>query len=706
MGLINKLKGELVDIIEWVDDSRSTLAWRFPRYNNEIKNGAQLIVREGQRAVFVYRGQLADSFEPGHYELTTENLPILSTLQGWKHGFNSPFRSEVYFINTRPVTDLRWGTPQPVTVRDPDFGMVQVRANGLCVVKIADADVFLREVIGTDSAVEAEEITELLRRVITLAFSDMVLATGLGAIDLQGRQVELSAKLRDFVAERVDDEFGLAITDVTMNISLPEEITQAMTAGVARGVEEKGYVGNVGDIGRYQQVRAADAMLAAAGNPGGSAMGDAMQAGMGVAMAGQMAGAAAGRDGARRGQAPPAGPPPLPGPGAVPRRRGGQPGGPVHACSRCRPASPAARSRRPRWCGRRAWPRGRRPARCRRCRRCSPRRRPCPRRRAAAGAAGREQRGRPRRAAAAASAERAQKQSHRADPHLPVPDCGGQLEFDIGDQKLKCPNCGNVQDIIEDAGRVTAEQDFRTAVARLHEPGRRRRPRSSGEKEVVCQNCGGHTTFTGTLTSTRCPYCATPIQRDDVHDAPARLPVDGVLPFQVDETGARSRSRSGSTAAGSRRASSRSTSRPARSPASTPPTSPTTPRPTPGTRAGGARSTPSPSARATTRAPRPGSTGTTCRARSTTPSTTSPCWPTTASTATRSPPSSRGRPRRPSRSRPSTSPATCAAPTTTTSRRASARPASGWTPRSRARSAATSAATARTSTARRRPSSR
>jgi membrane protease subunit (stomatin/prohibitin family) len=315
MGLIDKLKGELVDIIEWVDDSRSTLAWRFPRYNNEIKNGAQLIVREGQRAVFVYRGQLADSFDPGPHELTTENLPILSTLQGWKHGFNSPFRSEVYFINTRPVTDLRWGTPQPITVRDPDFGMVQVRANGLCVVKIADVEVFLREVIGTDSAVEAEEITELLRRVITLAFSDMVLATGLGAIDLQGRQVELAEKLKEFVSERVDNEFGLVITEVTMNISLPEEITQAMTAGVARGVEQKGYLQNLGDVTRYQQVAAADAMVAAAGNEGGSAMGEFMQAGMGMAMAGQMAGALQGAmapGGAA--QAPPAGgPPPLPG---------------------------------------------------------------------------------------------------------------------------------------------------------------------------------------------------------------------------------------------------------------------------------------------------------------------------------------------------------------------------------------------------------
>ncbi|MDZ7675695.1 MAG: SPFH domain-containing protein [Acidimicrobiales bacterium] len=333
MGLINKLKGELVDIIEWIDDSRTTLAWRFPRYQNEIKNGAQLIVREGQEAVFVYRGQVADVFEPGDYELVSENLPILSTLQGWKHGFDSPFRSEVYFINTRQVTDLRWGTPQPVTVRDPDFKMVQVRANGLCVVRVADTEVFLREVIGTDSAVEAEEITELLRRVITLAFSDMVMATGLGAIDLQGRQVELSDKLREFVQDRVDDEFGLEITSVTMNISLPDEITQAMTRGVARGVEEGGYAHNVGDVQRLQQVRAADAMMAAAENEGGGGgvMGDAMGMGMGLAMAGQMAnqfGQATGGAMGQQGGGGQGGPPPLPNQALYHVESGGQSTGP------------------------------------------------------------------------------------------------------------------------------------------------------------------------------------------------------------------------------------------------------------------------------------------------------------------------------------------------------------------------------------------
>ncbi len=317
MGLMDKIRGELVDIIEWIDDSRSTLAWRFPRYQNEIKNGAQLIVREGQEAVFVYRGSLADRFGPGHFELTSENLPLMSTLQGWKHGFNSPFRSEVYFINTRPVTDLRWGTPQPVTVRDPDFRMVQVRANGLCVVKVDDAEIFLKEVIGTDSAVEIDEVTELLRRVITLAFSDLVLETGLGVIDLQGRQVELSEKLRDFVADRVDDEYGLAIPQITMNISLPDEITQAMTKGVARGVEEGGFHDNVGPMDRYQQAKSAEAMVAAAGNPGGGAAGDFMAAGLGLTMAGQMANTMQGAQAPAPAPAAAAGgaPPPLPGQG-------------------------------------------------------------------------------------------------------------------------------------------------------------------------------------------------------------------------------------------------------------------------------------------------------------------------------------------------------------------------------------------------------
>ena len=157
MGLFDKLRNELVDIIEWVDNTNRTLVWRFPRYQNEIKNGAQLIVRPGQKAVFVHRGQMADVFEPGNYALKTENLPILSTLQGWKYGFNSPFKSEVYFVSTRQITDLKWGTPNPIMLRDADFGPVRVRAFGTYAVKAVDPKALLKELVGTDAEFDADE---------------------------------------------------------------------------------------------------------------------------------------------------------------------------------------------------------------------------------------------------------------------------------------------------------------------------------------------------------------------------------------------------------------------------------------------------------------------------------------------------------------------------------------------------------------------
>lgn len=338
MGFMDRVRGELVDIIEWLEDDRSTMAWRFPRYNNEIKNGAQLIVREGQEALFVYRGQLADRYGPGNYQLVSENMPIMSTLQGWPHGFKSPFRSEVYFINSRPITDLRWGTANPITIRDQDFGMVQVRANGLCVVRVVDAPTFLRQIIGTDSAVDSDEIAELLRRTITTAFSEMLIETGVGAIDLQARQRELAAKLQEYVQSKIHQQYGLACEAVELNITLPEEITQAMTRGVARGVEERGYYGNVGDMNRFQQGRAADAMLGAATNEGGGGAGDFLGAGMGMAMGQQFAQnfqnqaqgqQAQGQPGqGQPGQGQQAGPPPLPNAQVFHVEQNGQSAGP------------------------------------------------------------------------------------------------------------------------------------------------------------------------------------------------------------------------------------------------------------------------------------------------------------------------------------------------------------------------------------------
>lgn len=282
MGLFDKLRAELIDIIEWVDDSRHTIAWRFPRYQNEIKNGAQLIVRPGQMAVFVHRGELADAFGPGHYELKTDNLPILSTLAGWKHGFNSPFRSEVYFVNTRQITDLKWGTPNPIMMRDADFGPIRLRAFGTYAMQAVDPKALLKELIGTDSNFEVDEINELMRAIISSSFADLVGSSNISALDLAANYQELSEQLRLNVIERVDDEYGLNIPQLyIVNVSLPEEVEKALDTRTSMGV--------IGDMGRFQQFQMGKAMTAAAENPSGGGAAEGMGLGMGFAMANQMA---------------------------------------------------------------------------------------------------------------------------------------------------------------------------------------------------------------------------------------------------------------------------------------------------------------------------------------------------------------------------------------------------------------------------------
>ena len=296
MGLFEKLRNELIDIIEWVDDSRHTLVWRFPRYQNEIKNGAQLIVRPGQVAVFVHRGELADVFEPGSYTLKTENLPVLSTLQGWKYGFDSPFRSEVYFVSTRQVTDLKWGTPNPVMLRDPDFGPIRLRAFGTYTLKAVDPKQLLKELVGTDGVYETDEISELMRSVVTSAFADMLGESKIAALDLAAHYRELSEQLRKLVVERVDDEYGLDVPQLfIVNVSFPEAVEKALDTRTSMGV--------IGDMGKYQQYQLGTAMTTAAANPAGGIAGAGMGLGMGWAMAGRMADATT---------APAAAPPPLP----------------------------------------------------------------------------------------------------------------------------------------------------------------------------------------------------------------------------------------------------------------------------------------------------------------------------------------------------------------------------------------------------------
>jgi membrane protease subunit (stomatin/prohibitin family) len=306
MGLLDRLRGEFVDIVEWVDDSQHTLVWRFPRYQNEIKNGAQLLVRPGQCAVFVDQGRIADVFESGQYQLTTENLPILGTLRGWKHGFESPFKCEVYFVSTRQITDLKWGTPNPIMLRDADFGPLRLRAFGTYALRAVDPKILLRELVGTDGVFEADEIGELLRSIIVEAFTDMLGQSKIAALDLAANYRELSSQLRQRVCERIDDEYGLEVPALfILNVSLPPEVEKALDTRTSMGV--------IGDMQRYQQFQTGNAMLAAAQNPGGAAAAG-MGLGAGFGLAQQLAQQTLqGPGGAATGQQPP----PVPGGAAV-----------------------------------------------------------------------------------------------------------------------------------------------------------------------------------------------------------------------------------------------------------------------------------------------------------------------------------------------------------------------------------------------------
>jgi membrane protease subunit (stomatin/prohibitin family) len=281
MGLMDKLRAELIDIVEWIDDSRHTLVWRFPRYHNQIKYASQLIVRPGQEAIFVHQGKVADVFRPGQYRLETKNLPILSTLQGWVYGFDSPFKAEVYFVNTRQLTDLKWGTPNPVIMRDSDFGTVRVRAFGNYTLKAVDPKTLLRELVGADSSFDADEISELLRSIINSAFADMVASSDIAVLDLASNYSELSEKLRGLVTERIDDEYGLEIPQLyIVNISLPAEVEKALDTRTSMNA--------IGDMAQFQAYQMGQAMPTAAANPAGGIAGAGLGLGMGMSMAGQM----------------------------------------------------------------------------------------------------------------------------------------------------------------------------------------------------------------------------------------------------------------------------------------------------------------------------------------------------------------------------------------------------------------------------------
>lgn len=280
MGILDRFKNEFIDIVEWIDSSNDTMVYRFERHQNELKYGAKLTVREGQVAAFINEGQLADVYQPGMYELTTQNMPILSTLKGWKYGFNSPFKAEVYFVSTRQFTDQKWGTPNPFIVRDPEFGVVRVRSNGNYALKVKDAAVFIREIVGTDGDFTTDEITNQLRNIIVTRFTDAVGESKIAVADFSSNLNELS----EFCHTRLKPEFeeyGIELTKfLVATMTLPPNVEEAL--------DKRSSMNIIGDMGKYTQYQAAEAMEAAANNPAGGGAADGMGLGMGFAMAGQM----------------------------------------------------------------------------------------------------------------------------------------------------------------------------------------------------------------------------------------------------------------------------------------------------------------------------------------------------------------------------------------------------------------------------------
>jgi len=301
-----KLSNEFIDIVEWLDYTDDTIAYRFERYQNEIKNGAKLIVREGQTAVFINEGQLADVFGPGTYDLTTQNLPILATLKGWKYGFNSPFKAEVYFVNTHLFTDEKWGTKSPITLSDDRFGLVEIRAFGTYAFKISDAGKFIKDIVGTDSNFTNFEINEHLKSLIATRFTNTVGQANLPIELYAANTTELSDTCREVMSPEFES-VGISLEKFYIeNVSMPEDLKKE--------IFEYSRIDKL-DLDKLTKFKTAKAIEAAAQNEGGTA-GAGMGMGMGFVLAQQMGGMMGGNTQAVPQQAAqPAGgavPPPMP----------------------------------------------------------------------------------------------------------------------------------------------------------------------------------------------------------------------------------------------------------------------------------------------------------------------------------------------------------------------------------------------------------
>ncbi len=284
MSLMDYLKSQFLEIIQWQDETRDTIAWRFPDQDKEIKRGAQLIVRESQVAQFVYLGQFGDTFGPGKWTLATDNIPILSTLKGWKYGLESPFKADVYYVNTRLFTGNKWGTANPVMLRDPDLGIVRVRAFGTFDFKVVEPKIFLKEVAGTDADFRLHEFMEVMRSRIVSVFSDAIATAKVPVIDVASRYTELGEALLPVINAVTREKYGIEMpTLVVENVSVPPEVEQAIDKRSGMSA-----VGNLNDYVKYQMAEAIGRGDATGG--GGAGMANtAAQLGAGLAMGQQLA---------------------------------------------------------------------------------------------------------------------------------------------------------------------------------------------------------------------------------------------------------------------------------------------------------------------------------------------------------------------------------------------------------------------------------
>jgi len=312
MGLMDYLKTQFLEIIQWQDDSRDTISWRFPDEDKEIKRGAQLIVRESQVAQFIYLGQFGDTFGPGKHTLVTDNIPILSTLKGWKYKLESPFKADVYYVNTRLFTGNKWGTANPIMMRDADFGIVRARAYGTFDFKVVDVKTFLKEVAGTDDHFRLDEFADTMRSRIVSVFTDALASAKVPVLDVASRYSELGEALLPAINPAVVSKYGIEISSfIVENVSVPAEVEQAIDKRSSMAA-----IGNLNDYVKYQMAES----IGKGGGEGGSMANTAAQLGAGLAMGQQFVAAL----GAQQTTPAAAGavPPPIPGGNGLPELLG------------------------------------------------------------------------------------------------------------------------------------------------------------------------------------------------------------------------------------------------------------------------------------------------------------------------------------------------------------------------------------------------